>query len=73
MKLKIQVKKNVPQKMDASDNPTYEEWVARVDRLISRYTFVSLHDLPDVPLRDWYDARLRPIRAANRALKCAQE
>jgi len=73
MKIKIAVKKGTPQKMDADDQPTFEQWSKRVDALVQRFACMSLYDLPDVPLMDWYNARLRPIRAANRALKYAQE
>jgi len=67
----LKVKKGVPMKMDANQHPTFEEWLAAIDELLWRGgTGLAHHnDLPDQPWRDWYDERLRPIRAANRALK----
>lgn len=69
--LRIKVKKGVPMKMDAGDNPTYEEWIKRVDRWINKYFGLSYDDLPDCRYYDWWKSRLRPIRAANRAIKNA--
>lgn len=71
MSLQIKVKAGVPQKMDASDQPTFEQWMARVDGTLRKLRGLSVYDLPDCNFRDWYDARLRPIRACNRALKSA--
>ena len=70
MGLLLKVKKGVGQKMDASDNRGFEDWMRAVDKLVG-YRGLSVYDLPDCCYRDWYDNRLRPIRAANRALKNA--
>ena len=70
MGLLLKVKKGVPQKMDRDDNRSFEGWMRAVDKLVG-YRGLSVYDLPDCCYRDWYDNRLRPIRAANRALKNA--
>ena len=70
MGLLLKVKKGVGQKMDAGDNRGFEAWMQAVDKLVG-YRGLSVYDLPDCCYRGWYDNRLRPIRAANRALKNA--
>ena len=69
--MQIKVKPSVPQTMDPDDHSTFSEWYAQANRYIERHIGVSLADLPDCPYRDWYDARVRAIRAANRALRRA--
>lgn len=69
--VKIKVKSNTPQKLDPGDNPTFEKWCSRVDSLLSIHTGLGRDDLPDQPWQRWYEQRLRPIRAANRALRKA--
>ena len=69
MAVSIKVKPGIPQLMDDTDHPTFETWCKRVDGFLTRYIGVSMDDLEDAPWRRWYDARLRPIRAANRALR----
>ena len=68
---KIKVKPGTPQKMDEDDNPTFERWMQRIDAVLTKLRGVSVHDLPDAPFCDWYDARLRPIHAANKVLRRA--
>jgi hypothetical protein len=70
MSILLKVKKGVGHKMDADDNRSFEQWMQAVDRLVG-YRGLSVYDLPDCCYRDWYDNRLRPIRAANRALSNA--
>lgn len=72
-KFQIPVKKGVGQKMDATDRPTYDEWMRRVDALLRKYVGLSYADLVDCTWMEWYEKRLRPIRAANRALRQEQE
>jgi hypothetical protein len=71
MPFTIKVKKGIGMKMDATDNPTFEDWMRRVDHMIYKACGLSSADLPDCMYGDWYQARLRPIRAANKALKGA--
>ena len=66
--MRLKLRKGLPLGMDADDNPTYEQWMSRVDGIV-RAIGCSIYDLPDCNYLDWYNARLRPIRAANRALK----
>jgi len=66
----LKVKPGVGQKLDAGDNPTFEEWMKRVDKFLA-YRWLCADDLPDCDYRTWYANRVRPIRAANRALKNA--
>jgi hypothetical protein len=64
----IKVKEGVPMEMDADDNPTFEVWLKRVDRFLEHAIGLKHDDLADCLFKDWYEERLRPIRAANRAL-----
>jgi len=66
----LKVKPGVSQKLDDGDNPTFEEWMKRVDKFVG-YRGLSVYDLPDRRYDIWYANRVRPIRAANRALKNA--
>ena len=70
MGILLKVKKGVPYTMDASDERSFEAWMVAVDKLVG-YRGLSVYDLSDYCYRDWYDNRVRPIRAANRALKNA--
>lgn len=70
MSILFKVKKGVPLKMDRSDERSFEQWFRAVDKFVG-YRGLSVYDLPDCCYRDWYDNRLRPIRAANRALRNA--
>ena len=69
--MRIKVKAGVPMKMDADDNRTFDQWCRSVDKFLLSYAGATLSDLPDCRYRDWYDDRVRPIRAANRALRYA--
>ena len=66
--MKLSIKQGTPYEMDRGDNPTFDEWMRRVDAVMWRAVGVSIHDLPDCDFRTWYDERLRPVRAANRTL-----
>ncbi len=68
----LKVKAGVPQKMDPDQNPTFERWITICDRMLMGYRGLSIYDLPDMRWRDWYDARLRPVRAVNRAIRKAR-
>lgn len=69
--IRIQIKAGVPEEMAEDDRPSFEEWMSRIDRMLIRYRGISLYDLEDCPYRDWYEERIRPIYAANKALKRA--
>lgn len=69
MSILLKVKRGVPQTLDPQDNPTFERWLRRVENLLVAACGVVVDDLDDMPWREWYDHRLRPIRAANKALK----
>jgi len=71
--LTIKIKPGTPYEMDDNDNPTFEQWMKRVDQVLINYCGVGTDDLPDCTYRDWYDERLRPIRAANKALRNARD
>lgn len=64
----LKLRKGLPFVMDADDNPTFDRWMERVDALVWKFG-LSVHDLPDCDYWTWYDERLRPVRAANRALR----
>ena len=70
---RITIKPGVPRYLDDDDNPSFDEWESRVDRIMTKYIGIGLHDLPDCPTREWYDDRVRPIRAANKALRYAED
>ena len=69
--MRISVKAGVPAKMDAGDERSFEAWFTSCDALLTRCRGISINDLPDCRFRDWYDDRLRPIHAVNRALELA--
>jgi hypothetical protein len=69
----IRMKPGTPLKMNPDDQATFDEWMLRVDRILARHLLgCTSADLPDCNYRDWYDNRVRPIRAANKALRNAQ-
>ena len=67
----LKIKDGVPQRMDPTDQSTFEVWMARCDGILTRARGVSIYDLPDVAWRDMFDARFRPVRAVNRAIRYA--
>ena len=69
--MRLKVKQGVPYELDADDNPSFDRWMKRVDDVVWNAAGVSVHDLPDCDFRTWYDERLRPIRAAARAVRRA--
>jgi hypothetical protein len=44
-----------------------------VDALVEAKCGLSLDDLPDVCLMDWFEDRVRPAAAAARAIRAAKE
>jgi hypothetical protein len=56
MSVLLKVKAGVGRTLDEGDNPTFNEWMARVDKLLGCRGLHSL-DLPDCCYRDWYDDR----------------
>mgnify|MGYP001576480945 CR=1 FL=1 len=72
-KMRINIPAGTPMVMDETDTITFEKWMERVDGLVMRHAGVSVYDLPDCSFHDWYDQRLRPIRAANKTLTMATE
>lgn len=53
----------------AGDDDEFGLWIALVDRYIFRACGFSLHDLEDMPYRDWYDSGLSPSEAGYQALE----
>lgn len=47
----------------ASGRMTFDEWVECLERIVFKQLGVSLEDLPDLPLRDWYVAKHKPVEA----------
>lgn len=47
---------------------TYDKWLEVLDRTVIARTGLSVHDLPDVPFRDWYRDEMSPADAATQAL-----
>lgn len=52
---------------------TYEAWMRQVDLACERLAGVSIHDLPDVPTRDWFEDGKAPVLAARWAIRNARE
>ena len=69
--MKIKIKQGIPYEMDTTDNPSFNRWMERVDSVVWKSVGVSVHDLPDCDFRIWYEERLRPVRAAARAVRRA--
>lgn len=45
--------------------PTFEVWMAAVDRAVERRVGLSVHDLADYPFRDAYDDGVPAARVAR--------
>lgn len=52
---------------------SYEEWVKEVDKWVYALSGLSLYDLPDVSLRDWYEDGMKAASAAKKAIKNAKD
>lgn len=50
---------------------TYDKWLEAVDQQVIDRTGLSVHDLPDMPFREWYDDDVAPADAALEALDYA--
>jgi hypothetical protein len=46
-----------------------DNYIARIDRVVSATTGLSVHDLPDVPFYDWYEDEVSPKEAATMVLE----
>lgn len=55
----------------AEANDGFDEWMKKVDAKVSKRVGMSVHDLPDVPFRDWYEDGKSPKAAATKAIKAA--
>lgn len=47
---------------------TFKQWMAQVNREVSRIAGLSVYDLADQPFRDWYEDGLTPAEAAEETL-----
>lgn len=52
---------------------SYDDWLKAVDQHVWTLVFCSIHDLPDIPLRDFYDAGVTSCTAAKRAIAYAND
>ncbi len=50
------------------DGVSFEDWMERVDASVGALVGISVHDLADCTLRDWYNAGMKPGAAALEAL-----
>lgn len=48
---------------------SFEEWLGDVNVAVIRRVGLSVHDLPDVPLRDWYEDGYSASSAAAAAIE----
>ena len=71
MAVRIKAKAGISRYMDASDTPTFEAWLQRVDNLLLRYLVIGTEYLVDIDYMSLYDDRVRPIHAANKAIKAS--
>jgi hypothetical protein len=69
----IGIKPGASPTMRGDDRPTFDEWMNRIDRVMFSTRGLTTSDLPDCEYRDWYDDRIKPIFAANRALRRAAD
>lgn len=51
----------------------FDSWLGAVDRIVNERTGVSVHDLPDMPFRDWFDDGVSAKQAAARAILSAND
>lgn len=59
--------------MSINKSVSFEVWKRLVDEAVWDKVFLSIDDLPDVPLHDWYDDGVSPKAAASRAIRSARE
>lgn len=52
---------------------TFDAWLRSVDKWVWLFTGCSVHDLPDVPLRDWWNCDISALSAARRAIRNAND
>ena len=52
---------------------TFEQWMARVNRLVTGRYGVGTSDLEDQPYRDWFDDGLTPAEAASYVAEFVQD
>lgn len=50
-------------------DPKFDQWMKKVDAYVWRLVGASVHDLADVPFRDWFESGISPQSAAKKALK----
>lgn len=48
---------------------TFEAWMAKVDAILIKKTFLTHLDLPDINYRELYDCGETPAYAAKQAIK----
>ena len=53
------------------DEKKFQDWVSAVNSYIDSVYGISVHDLPDVPMREWWEDKLKPLAAARRAIRYA--
>ncbi len=47
---------------------TFEEWMKKIDKAMVNYAGITSSDIADSNYRDWYDAKMEPVEAAQQAL-----
>lgn len=48
---------------------SFDEWMAKVDAVCQRKVGLSIHDLADLPFRDYYDDGMTPSAVVSQALR----
>lgn len=57
--------------METTKHKHLDYWMDTVDITVQYFADVSLWDLPDVPLADWFEQGFTPYEAATAALEYA--
>jgi len=47
----------------------FTTYMAKIDAIVGAKVGLSIHDLPDLPFRDFYDDGVPPARVAARAIR----
>lgn len=52
---------------------TFEDWMKSVNEWCHAFSGMDIHDLPDCPFADWFEAGVSARSAAKKALKNAKK
>lgn len=58
---------------ETSENLSYDDWFALVDKFMWQTYGIGAEDIPDWPSRDWYDDGMRADQACESAIEHARD